>query len=103
MLYGFEGQLKNNDVNNIFNIPDARICQYIRYYYQKRIVNLTKTKKADLKTIMSPVLVEYYEKSKATMDFAAATTALEEDTVTFTFVVECVMVDDAKRLSARDV
>ena len=72
--------------------------QYIRYYFQKRIVNLTKTKKADLKTILSPLLVEYYEKSKATTDVTAAMSASTEDTVTFASVIECGMEDYAEGL-----
>ena len=77
--------------------------QYIRYYFQKRIVNLTKTKKADLKKILSPLLVEYYEKSKATTDVVADIYTSEQDTVTFTSGIECGMGDDAEGLSARDV
>ena len=77
--------------------------QYIRYYFQKRIVNLTKTNKADLKTILSPLLVEYYEKSKATTDVAAAMSASEEDTVTFASGIECGMGGDAEGLSAQEV
>ena len=49
--------------------------QYIRYYFQKRIVNLTKTKKADMKTILYPPLVGYYEKYKAPTDVVAAMSA----------------------------
>ena len=60
---GSKGSYKN-DTNKIINISDAHICQYIRYYFQKSIVNLIKTKKDDLKTILSPLLVEYYENPK---------------------------------------
>ena len=82
------------------------MCQYIRYYSQKRIVNLTKTKKANLKTILYPLLVGYYEKYKATTNVVAAMSALAqmaEDTVTFTSDIECGMGDDAEVLSAQDV
>ena len=77
--------------------------QYILYYFQKRIVNLTKTKKADLKTILSPLLVEYDEKPKATTDVAADMSASSEDTVIFVSGIECGMVDDAEGLSAQEV
>ena len=77
--------------------------QYIHYYFQKRIVNLTKTKKADLKKILSPLLVEYYEKVKATNNFAAAMYASAEDTRTFASEIECGTGDDAEGLSAQEV
>ena len=72
--------------------------QYIRYYFQKRIFNLTKTRKADLKKILSPLLVEYYEKSKATTDVSAAMSALTEYTVTFSSGIEFGMGDDSEGL-----
>ena len=57
---GSEGGLKNNYINKILDMLDAHMRQYIPYYFQKRIVNLTKTKKAHLKIIMYPIIVEYY-------------------------------------------
>ena len=98
LLSGFKGEQKN-DINKILNISDAHMCQYIRYYFQKRIVNLTKIKKADPKTILSPLLVEYYEKAKATTDVAAAISASSEDTLTFSYGIECGMGDDDEGLS----
>ena len=65
LISGFEGELKNNDINKIFNLSDARMCKYIRSYFKKRIENLTKTEKADLKKIMSPLLVKYYFKTQS--------------------------------------
>ena len=59
--------------------------------------------KADLKTILSPLLVEYYEKSKATTDFDAAMSASAEDTRTFASEIECGTGDDAEGLSAQEV
>ena len=43
-ISGLEGELKNNYINKIFNLSDARMRQYIRYYFQKRIVNFNKNK-----------------------------------------------------------
>ena len=77
--------------------------QYIRYYIQKSIVNLTKTMKADLKTILSPLLVEYYEKSKTTTDVASSVYVSEEDTVTFASVNECGIGDNSGGVSAQEV
>ena len=77
--------------------------KYIRYYFQKRIVNLKKTKKADLKTIISPLLVEYYEKYKATTDVAYSMYLLAEDNVTFTSGILCRMGDNSEGLSDQDI
>ena len=77
--------------------------QYTCYYFQKGIVNLTKTKKADLKTILSPLLVEYYEKYKSTTDAAAVLSALSEENVTLASGIECGIGDDAKGISAQEV
>ena len=74
-----------------------------RYFFQRRIFNLTKTKKADLKKILSPIIVGYYEKNKATTYVAAAMYVLEEDTIKFVYVIECGMGDDAEGLSYKDV
>ena len=76
-------------------MSDACMRQYIRYYFQKRIV-------ADLKTIMYPLLMEYCEKDKATADVAAIISASAEGTVTFMSVIEYGMGDDAEGISAQD-
>ena len=86
----------------ILNLSDARMRQYIRCYFQKRIVNLTKTKKADLKTILSPLLMEYYENEKATMNVSAAISASAEETVKFTSILGCGIGDDAEGQSAQE-
>ena len=59
-------------------------------------------KKVDLYTILSPILVEYSEKSKATTDVAAAMSASAEDTIKFTSGIECGMGDNSEGLSAQD-
>ena len=56
-----------------------------------------------MKTILYTILVEYYEKPKATTDVAADMSASSEDTVIFVSGIECVMVDDAEGLSAQEV
>ena len=102
LLSGFEAELKEKDINNILNLPDARMRLYIRYYFQKRVVNLTKTKKAELKSILSPLLVEYYEQAKATEDVAAAMTASANGTVVNATGIECGAGDDAEGLTAAE-
>ena len=77
--------------------------QYIRYYFQKKIVNLTKTKKAELKTILSPLLEEYYEEVRGARGVVNGMHASAEDTVTFASGMECGMGDGAKGLSAEEV
>ena len=62
-----------------------------------KFVNLTKTKKAELKSILSPLLVEDYEKSKATEDVAAA-----NGTVVNAIGIECGAGDDAEGLTAAE-
>ena len=76
--------------------------QYIRYYFQKRIFNSTDTKKANLKKILSPLLVEYDEKSRTTTDVASAMSALAEDTIQFASGIECGMGDNAEGFSAQE-
>ena len=56
-----------------------------------------------MKTILSPLLVEYYEKSKAPTDVVAAMSASIEDTVTFASGIDFGMGGDAEGLSAQDV
>lgn len=47
--------------------------QYIRYFFQKKVVNLSKIKKAELKAIISPLLQQYYESVQTTSDLVAST------------------------------
>ena len=47
--------------------------------------------------------MEYYEKVKATNNFAAAMYASAEDTRTFASEIECGTGDDAEGLSAQEV
>ena len=77
--------------------------QYICYYFEKRIASLTKTKKAYLKTVLSPLLVEYYGKSIAPTDVVVAMSASAKETATFASGIECGIGDDVDGLSAQDV
>ena len=56
-LSGLEGVIKDNNIDKILNLSDACMRQYIHYYFQKRVINLTKAKQADLKKILYPLLV----------------------------------------------
>ena len=52
LLPGFEQELQQKDTNGILGMSDARLWLYIRYYFHKKVVNLTKTKKNELKAIL---------------------------------------------------
>ena len=103
LLSGFEEELQINGIGDILHLPDARMRQYIRYYFQKKIVNLTKTKKAALKTILSALLAEYYEKAKAAKGVAVDMSASENCTVLYASGIECGVGDDAEGHSAQEV
>ena len=47
---------------------NARMRQYVWYYFRKRLVNLAKFKKAELKVILSPLLENNYATAKISMD-----------------------------------
>lgn len=70
-LPGFEGELKKNDVDGIFSMLNAWMRQYIRFFFQKKVVNLSKTKKAELKAILPPLLEIYHATAKAANDLVA--------------------------------
>ena len=76
--------------------------QYVRYYFQKRIVNLSKTKKAELKTILSPLLVEYYEQAKATEDVTTTMSVSANGTLVFATGIECGLGDNVVELLAAE-
>lgn len=45
--------------------------QYIRFFFQKKVVNLSKTKKAELKAILPPLLEIYHATAKTANDLVA--------------------------------
>ena len=47
---------------DILQLPDKRMRLYIRYFFQKRVTNLSKAKKAQLQEILSPLLEEHFAK-----------------------------------------
>lgn len=60
MLPGFEADLKQHDMSGILSMPDKRLRDFIRYFFQKKVVNLTKTKKDELREILTPLLEKHY-------------------------------------------
>ena len=60
MLPGIQAELQKHAINGILSFPDARMRQYICYFFKNKVVNLSKTKKDKLKVIMSPLLEHHY-------------------------------------------
>jgi len=55
----------------ILDLPDKRLREYIRYFFQKKVVNLQKTKKEQLKAILAP-LVEQHQAVIAPLEASAS-------------------------------
>ena len=67
----FQAELHKHAIDGILSLPDARMRQYIRYFFKKKVVNLSKTKKDELKVIMSPLLEHHYALMQTTADLVA--------------------------------
>ena len=68
MLPMFQAELQKHAIDGILGLLDARMRQYIRYFFKKKVVNLSKTKKDELKVIMSPLLEHHYALMQTTVD-----------------------------------
>ena len=71
MFAGFEDELKQKGADGIFLLSDACMRLYICYYFQQKVVNLTKNKKAELKEILLPVLEHHHAATENTMAMVA--------------------------------
>ena len=71
MLPGSQAELQKHAINVILILLDARMQQYIHYFFKKKVVNLSKTKKAELKWIMSPLLEHHHALMQITADIVA--------------------------------
>ena len=60
LMQGFQQELKQKDISDILALADARLRLYIQYFFQMKVVNLSKTKKDELQRILTPLLDEYY-------------------------------------------
>ena len=60
MLPGLQPELQKHDIDGILSFPGARMQQYIHYFFKKKVVNLLKTKKSELKVILSPLLKHHH-------------------------------------------
>ena len=56
MIPVLRAELQKHAIYGIPSFPDDRMRRYIRYLFKKKVVNLSKTKKEELKLILSPLL-----------------------------------------------
>ena len=56
MLAVFEDELKQKLTDGIFLLSDSHMKLYISYYFQLKVVQLTKTKNSEIKAILLPLL-----------------------------------------------
>ena len=68
MLPGFQAELQKHAIDGILSFPDARMRQYISYLFKKKVVNLSNTKKAELKVIMYPLIEHHHALMQTTSD-----------------------------------
>ena len=60
LMQGFQQELKQKDISDILALADVWLRMYIQFFFQMKVVNLSKTKKDELQRILTPLLVEYY-------------------------------------------
>ena len=61
LLPGFQAELLVKDAGGILALSGSRMREYIRYFFQQRVVNLSKTKKVELQEILAPLLQQHYD------------------------------------------
>jgi len=60
LLPGFEQEMRENDAEDILKLSNERLREYIRYFFQHNVVNLSKKSKDELKGLLAPLLEEHY-------------------------------------------
>ena len=68
MIPGFQAETQKHAINGILSLPDARMRQYICYLFKEKVVNLSNTKKAELKLILYPLLEHHHAFMQTTAD-----------------------------------
>ena len=81
LLPGFKQELERQNVDVILALSDARMRLYVRYYFQQKVVNLTKAKKNQLQQLLRPLLEQHYAREdliveEATNDLEIGESAL---------------------------
>ena len=52
LLPGFQSELQQKDAAGILALADSRMREYIRYFFQQKVVNLSKKKKKELQRFL---------------------------------------------------
>lgn len=77
LLPGLQQELLQKG-NGILDLPDKRLREYIRYLFQKKVVNLQKTKKDQLKAVLAP-LVEQHQSAITPLEASASDSGVPAD------------------------
>ena len=56
MLPGFQSEIQKHTIDGIISLTDAQMRQYMFCFFKMKVMNLSNTKKAELKVILSPLL-----------------------------------------------
>lgn len=70
LLPGFKQELERQNVDVILALSDARMRLYVRYYFQQKVVNLTKAKKNQLQQLLRPLLEQHYAREDVIVEEA---------------------------------
>ena len=57
----FQSKLQQKDTAGILALADSHMREYIRYFFQLKVVSLSKTKKNELQEILTPLLQQHYD------------------------------------------
>ena len=71
ILLRLQAEIHKHSIDGILSFTDAWIRQYIHYFFKKKVMNLSKTKKENLKVILSPLLEHHYALIQTTADLIA--------------------------------
>ena len=71
VIPGFQAEIQKHAIDGIISSPDDQMWQYIHYLFKKKVVNLSKTNKVELKIILSPLLEHHNELMQTTTDLVA--------------------------------
>mmetsp|Transcript_10920 Transcript_10920/g.19600 ORF Transcript_10920/g.19600 Transcript_10920/m.19600 type:complete len:84 (+) Transcript_10920:535-786(+) len=63
------------------SVSDSCMQQYIRYYFEKKVVNLQKTKKNELQAILTLMIEHHYSTIRTTSALIADMWTLDTTTV----------------------
>ena len=67
----FQAELHKHAIDGILSLPDVWMRQYIHYLFKKKVVNFSKTKEAELKVILYPLLEHQHALMQTTADLVS--------------------------------